>query len=192
MSRIAVIGGGPGGMMAAVAAVDKGHQVDLFDSNEKLGKKMYITGKGRCNLTNAVDICDYFDSIVDTAFTAQMENELDSVEAGDKQWREVLKEFYPDFEKKLERAENDIEKIVIEDEKSDVICDKCGATMVYKNGRFGRFLACPGYPECSFTKPLVIEMPGKCPKCGKPVEVAKPTSAEATKPAPASDKPPTA
>ena len=64
MSRIAVIGGGPGGMMAAVAAVEKGHQVDLFDSNEKLGKKLYITGKGRCNLTNAVDIGDYFDSIV--------------------------------------------------------------------------------------------------------------------------------
>ena len=63
MSRIAVIGGGPGGMMAAVAAVEKGHQVDLFDSNEKLGKKLYITGKGRCNLTNAVDIGDYFDSI---------------------------------------------------------------------------------------------------------------------------------
>ncbi|MEO1815377.1 MAG: NAD(P)/FAD-dependent oxidoreductase [Acetobacterium sp.] len=64
MSRIAVVGGGPGGMMAAVAAVEKGHQVDLFDSNEKLGKKLYITGKGRCNLTNAVDIGDYFDSIV--------------------------------------------------------------------------------------------------------------------------------
>ncbi len=64
MSRIAVIGGGPGGMMAAVAAAEKGHQVDLYDSNEKLGKKLYITGKGRCNLTNAVDIGDYFDSIV--------------------------------------------------------------------------------------------------------------------------------
>ena len=109
---------------------------------------------------------DYFDSIVDTAFTAQMENELDSVEAGDKQWRDVLKEFYPDFEKKLERAENDIEKIVIEDEKSDVICDKCGATMVYKNGRFGRFLACPSFPECRNTQPILTYIGVKCPDCG--------------------------
>ena len=132
-----------------------------YVSREK--KRLYPTELGR--MVTGLMI-DYFDSIVDTAFTAQMENELDSVEAGDKQWREVLKEFYPDFEKKLERAENDIEKIVIEDEKSDVICDKCGATMVYKNGRFGRFLACPSFPECRNTQPILTYIGVKCPDCG--------------------------
>ena len=132
-----------------------------YVSREK--KRLYPTELGR--MVTGLMI-DYFDSIVDTAFTAQMENELDSVEAGDKQWREVLKDFYPDFEKKLERAENDIEKIVIEDEKSDVICDKCGATMVYKNGRFGRFLACPSFPECRNTQPILTYIGVKCPDCG--------------------------
>ncbi len=132
-----------------------------YVSREK--KRLYPTELGR--MVTGLMI-DYFDSIVDTAFTAQMENELDSVEAGDKQWREVLKDFYPDFEKKLERAENDIEKIVIEDEKSDVICDKCGATMVYKNGRFGRFLACPSFPECRNTQPILTYIDVKCPDCG--------------------------
>ena len=132
-----------------------------YVSREK--KRLYPTELGR--MVTGLMI-DYFDSIVDTAFTAQMENELDSVEAGDKQWRDVLKEFYPDFEKKLERAENDIEKIVIEDEKSDVICDKCGATMVYKNGRFGRFLACPSFPECRNTQPILTYIGVKCPDCG--------------------------
>ncbi len=132
-----------------------------YVSREK--KRLYPTELGR--MVTGLMI-DYFDSIVDTAFTAQMENELDSVEAGDKQWRDVLKEFYPDFEKKLERAENDIEKIVIEDEKSDVICDKCGATMVYKNGRFGRFLACPNFPECRNTQPILTYIGVKCPDCG--------------------------
>ena len=131
-----------------------------YVSREK--KRLYPTELGR--MVTGLMI-DYFDSIVDTAFTAQMENELDSVEAGDKQWRDVLKEFYPDFEKKLERAENDIEKIVIEDEKSDVICDKCGATMVYKNGRFGRFLACPSFPECRNTQPILTYIGVKCPDC---------------------------
>ena len=132
-----------------------------YVSREK--KRLYPTELGR--MVTGLMI-DYFDSIVDTAFTAQMENELDSVEAGVKQWRDVLKEFYPDFEKKLERAENDIEKIVIEDEKSDVICDKCGATMVYKNGRFGRFLACPSFPECRNTQPILTYIGVKCPDCG--------------------------
>ena len=132
-----------------------------YVSREK--KRLYPTELGR--MVTGLMI-DYFDSIVDTAFTAQMENELDSVEAGDKQWRDVLKEFYPDFEKKLERAENDIEKIVIEDEKSDVICDKCGATMVYKNGRFGRFLACPSFPECRNTQPILTYIGVICPDCG--------------------------
>ena len=111
---------------------------------------------------------DRFSDIVDLKFTARMEEELDSVEKGDKQWKSVLEEFYGPFEKSLEDAEKalDNERIKIPDEETDEICDVCGRKMVIKSGRFGRFLACPGYPECTFTKPLVIEMPGKCPKCG--------------------------
>ncbi len=132
-----------------------------YVSREK--KRLYPTELGRMVTGLMVD---YFDQIVDTDFTAQMENELDSVEAGSKEWQKVLAEFYPDFEKKLERAEKDIEKIVIEDEKSDVICDKCGAVMVYKNGRFGRFLACPNFPECRNTQPILTYIGVKCPQCG--------------------------
>ncbi len=132
-----------------------------YVSREK--KRLYPTELGR--MVTGLMI-DYFDSIVDTDFTAQMENELDSVEAGEKRWQTVLEEFYPEFEKKLERAEKDIEKIVIEDEKSDVICDKCGATMVYKNGRFGRFLACPNFPACRNTQPILTYIGVKCPDCG--------------------------
>ncbi len=111
---------------------------------------------------------DKFTDIVDLKFTARMEDTLDDVEKGDKDWHEVLKEFYGGFEQSLENAETALEgeRIKVPDEVSDEVCDVCGRQMVVKSGRFGRFLACPGYPECSFTKPLVIEMPGKCPKCG--------------------------
>jgi len=109
-----------------------------------------------------------FGDIVDTEFTAKMEAELDSVEEGKRPWKSVLSDFYTGFEKELNDAEQalDGERIKIPDELSDELCDKCGKRMVVKSGRFGRFLACPGYPECDFTKPLVIEMPGRCPKCG--------------------------
>ena len=109
-----------------------------------------------------------FGDIVDLKFTARMENELDSVENGTKNWKSVLRDFYGPFEKSLESAEKALEgeRIKVPDEETDEVCDLCGRNMVIKSGRFGRFLACPGYPECSFTKPLVIEMPGKCPRCG--------------------------
>ncbi len=112
---------------------------------------------------------DRFSDIVDLKFTARMEEELDSVEKGQKDWRGLLQEFYGGFEQSLEDAEKalDGERIKVPDEVSDEVCDVCGRKMVVKTGRFGRFLACPGYPECSFTKPLVIEMPGRCPRCGK-------------------------
>ena len=111
---------------------------------------------------------DKFTDIVDPDFTAKMENELDSVEVGKENWKDVLAQFYGDFSRELAQAEQDLdgERIKIPAEESDEICDVCGRKMVIKSGRFGRFLACPGYPECTFTKPLVIEMPGKCPKCG--------------------------
>lgn len=109
-----------------------------------------------------------FSDIVDLHFTARMEEELDSVEKGNKPWKEVLSDFYGPFNKALEDAEKALEgeRIKIPAEETDEICEVCGRKMVIKSGRFGRFLACPGYPECTFTKPLVIEMPGKCPKCG--------------------------
>jgi len=109
-----------------------------------------------------------FPDIVDTDFTAQMEGKLDKVEAGEAQWKQVLGEFYSGFDAELKKAESELdgERIKVPDEESDEVCDLCGRKMVVKMGRFGRFLACPGWPECTFTKPLVVEMPGKCPKCG--------------------------
>ena len=111
---------------------------------------------------------DKFSDIVDPTFTAHMEESLDAVEAGKVYWRDVLAKFYSGFHAELEQAEKDLdgERIKIPVEETDEICELCGKKMVIKSGRFGRFLACPGWPECNFTKPLVIEMPGKCPKCG--------------------------
>ena len=111
---------------------------------------------------------DKFPDIVDTAFTAHMEEQLDEVETGKVDWKSLLTQFYDGFERELKQAEKDLdgERIKVPDEVSDEVCDLCGRQMVIKSGRFGRFLACPGYPECTFTKPIVVEMPGKCPKCG--------------------------
>ena len=113
-------------------------------------------------------MCDKFTSIVNTGFTADMERKLDDVEEGAKEWRDLLREFYAPFHSSLEQAEKDLEgvRLKVPDELSDEVCDVCGKQMVIKSGRFGRFLACPGYPDCTFTKPLVIAMPGRCPKCG--------------------------
>ena len=111
---------------------------------------------------------DKFTDVVDPAFTALMEQQLDEVEAGKVFWKDVLTSFYTGFSAQLAQAEQDLdgERIKIPAELSDEVCDVCGKQMVVKSGRFGRFLACPGYPECSFTKPIVVEMPGKCPLCG--------------------------
>ena len=109
-----------------------------------------------------------FPDIVDLKFTNHMEEELDDVESGKRYWKELIREFYKDFSTELEEAEKALDgvRIKVPDELSDEYCDVCGRQMVVKSGRFGRFLACPAYPECSFTKPLVIEMPGRCPACG--------------------------
>ena len=111
---------------------------------------------------------DKFQDIVDYAFTAQMEGELDKVEEGDVAWKQVLEEFYGGFSANLQKAEQELdgERIKVPDEVSEEICPQCGKNLVIKSGRFGRFLACPGWPECDFTMPLVVEMPGKCPTCG--------------------------
>jgi len=111
---------------------------------------------------------DKFSDIVDLEFTARMEGDLDSVEEGRVSWKSLLKEFYAGFDSAFQAAEKSLEgeRIKIPAELSDETCDKCGRQMVIKSGRFGRFLACPAYPECDFTKPIVVEMPGRCPKCG--------------------------
>ena len=111
---------------------------------------------------------DKFQDIVDPTFTAQMEEELDKVEEGSVDWKKVLSAFYDDFEAELHKAEQELdgERIKVPDEVSEEICPQCGRNLVIKSGRFGRFLACPGWPECDFPMPLVVEMPGKCPKCG--------------------------
>ena len=111
---------------------------------------------------------DKFKDIVDYAFTAQMEGELDKVEEGELAWKTVIADFYGDFSEELQKAEQELdgERIKVPDEVSEELCPQCGKNLVIKSGRFGRFLACPGWPDCDFTMPLVVEMPGKCPGCG--------------------------
>ncbi|WP_295586860.1 type I DNA topoisomerase [uncultured Oscillibacter sp.] len=131
----------------------------------KEGKYLHITNLGR--VVTAL-MKEKFRDIADLQFTAHMEQKLDSVEEGTTPWKDVLREFYGDFDRDLKQAEKDLEgtRIKVPDEVSEEICPECGRNLVVKSGRFGRFLACPGYPECSFTMPLVVEMPGRCPKCG--------------------------
>ena len=111
---------------------------------------------------------DRFQDIIDVAFTAHMEQQLDQVEEGTIPWKQVLADFYEGFHKDMEEAEEALKdtRLKVPDEESDEICEVCGRNMVIKNGRFGRFLACPGFPECKNTKPIVEHMPGRCPKCG--------------------------
>ena len=126
-------------------------------------KQLFPTELG-IMITNMME--EYFADIVDIAFTAGMEEQLDEVEEGKLDWHKVLSDFYGPFEKTLENAEAKIEKVEIKDEVSDVPCDKCGAMMVYKLGRYGRFLACPNFPDCRNTKAIQIEIDAPCPKCG--------------------------
>ncbi len=109
-----------------------------------------------------------FNDIIDVEFTANMENELDDVEAGKRRWKDVLAEFYKGFHQEMLDAEVALEgvRIKVPEEVTDEICEVCGKNMVVKIGRFGKFLACPGFPECTNTKPIVERMPGRCPKCG--------------------------
>ena len=109
---------------------------------------------------------DYFKQIVDVDFTADMERKLDYIEEGSEEWKEVVGEFFAPLKIAIDKAEKEISKVVIEDKVSDVPCDKCGRMMVIKRGRYGAFLACPGYPECHNAKPIVEELDVPCPKCG--------------------------
>ncbi len=112
---------------------------------------------------------EYFKEIVDVEFTAAMENKLDSVEEGEESWKKIVDDFFIPVKKSIDIAEKEIAKITIEDEVTDIECDKCGRKMVIKHGRFGDFLACPGYPDCKNTKPLAAELDVPCPKCGSKI-----------------------
>ena len=114
---------------------------------------------------------DRFNDIIDVEFTANMESRLDEIEEGKREWKSVLSEFYKDFSKEMEEAEQALEGVHLKvpEEETDEICELCGRNMVIKMGRFGKFLACPGYPECKNAKPLVEKMPGRCPKCGSTI-----------------------
>ncbi len=118
---------------------------------------------------------DQFPEIVDTEFTANMEHQLDTVEAGEADWVHTLDEFYKGFSETLKKAEETLsgERIKVPEEESDEVCDKCGRRMVIKSGRFGKFLACPGYPDCKNTKPLLDKTAGLCPKCGGAIVAKK-------------------
>ena len=135
---------------------------------ERDGKQLKPTGLGEVT-TKLME--DNFKKIVDVKFTAEMESELDEIELGKRDWRDTLKEFYDGFDESLKKAEINLEgkRVKVPDEKTDQVCEICGKPMVIKLGRYGKFLACSGFPECTNTKRLVTETPGKCPYCGKRV-----------------------
>ena len=115
----------------------------------------------------------YFPDIVDIDFTANMEKRLDDVEMGKEEWKQIIRDFYPDFKKSVENAAEMLEKIEIKDEETDIVCEKCGRNMVIKYGRYGKFLACPGFPECQNAKPYFEEAGVNCPECGGKVLIKK-------------------
>ena len=131
----------------------------------KKEKRLYPTPLG--NVVTDLMI-ERFNDVIDVEFTANMEHRLDEVEEGKTEWKSVLRDFYKGFHEEMLAAETALEgkRIKVPEEETDEVCELCGRKMVIKSGRFGRFLACPGFPECKNTKPLVERMPGRCPKCG--------------------------
>ena len=136
----------------------------------KEGKNLYMTELGE--VVNHI-MLQSFPSIVDVNFTANMEGLLDMVEEGKVQWKEVIRNFYPDLDEAVKIAEKELESVEIEDEVTDVICEECGRNMVIKYGPHGKFLACPGFPECRNTKPYLEKIGVPCPKCGSEVVIRK-------------------
>jgi len=132
-----------------------------YVSREK--KRLFPTELGKIT-TDLME--EYFKSIVDTDFTAELEEKLDLVEDGSLCWKDVLKDFFPPFMKTLEIAEKEIEKIEVQNPVSDIPCENCGSLLVYKKGRYGEFLACPRFPDCRFTKQIVHYVQAPCPQCG--------------------------
>ena len=136
----------------------------------KENKNLYISELG--NAVNNI-MMTAFPTIVDVKFTANMESLLDGVAEGTVEWKEIIRNFYPDLKIAIDEAEKELEHVKIEDEVTDVICDKCGRNMVIKYGPHGKFLGCPGFPECHNTKPYLEKIGVACPKCGKDVILKK-------------------
>ena len=137
---------------------------------EKQQKQLVPTELGK--IVNKL-LVENFTDIVNVEFTADIESQFDNIAEGKEEWKQMIRDFYGPFKKELDEAEKNLEHIEIKDEVSDVKCDKCGRMMVYKYGRFGKFLACPGYPECKNTKAIVETINVPCPKCGGEVQVRK-------------------
>ena len=137
---------------------------------EKEKKQLKPTELGR--VVNKL-LIDSFPDVINVEFTAKIEEDFDEVAEGKQKWKNIIKDFYKPFEVTLEKVEKELEHVKLEDEVSDVKCDKCGRMMVYKYGRFGKFLACPGYPECKNAKPIVETIDVPCPVCGAKVQIRK-------------------
>ncbi|OKZ75681.1 MAG: DNA topoisomerase I [Clostridium sp. 26_22] len=137
---------------------------------QKKQKQLVPTELGK--IVNKI-LTENFTDVINVEFTAKIENEFDEIAEGKEQWKQMIREFYGPFEKELEKVEKELEHVELVDEVSDVPCDKCGRMMVYKYGKYGKFLACPGYPECKNTKPIVETIDVPCPKCGAVVQIRK-------------------
>lgn len=137
---------------------------------EKDRKQLAPTELGK--IVNSL-LMQNFGDVINVDFTANIENQFDNVADGKEEWKQIIRDFYAPFEETIKKVEKELEHVKLEDEVSDVPCDKCGRMMVYKYGRYGKFLACPGYPECKNAKPIVEMIEEKCPKCGGNVLVKK-------------------
>ena len=136
----------------------------------KENKNLYMTELGE--VVNSI-MKEAFPSIVDVSFTANMESLLDSIGEGTINWKTVVENFYPDLDEAVKEAEKNLEKVTIEDEVTDVVCEECGRNMVVKYGPHGKFLACPGFPDCRNTKPYLEKIGIACPQCGKDIVIRK-------------------
>ena len=137
---------------------------------EKEQKQLVPTELGR--IVNKL-LIENFTDVINVEFTAQIESEFDEIAEGNEPWKKMIREFYGPFEKEVQKVEKELEHVELVDEVSDVPCEKCGRMMVYKYGRYGKFLACPGYPECKNAKPIIETIEEPCPKCGGTVQIRK-------------------
>lgn len=142
-------------------------QRGYVDKDKKTLKPTYLGG-----IVNGV-MREYFEDIVDIEFTAEMEEKLDEIEENNINWKTVVEEFYNPLAQMVEFAEGEMEKITIREQETDIICEKCGRNMVIKHGKYGKFLACPGFPECKNTKPFVEKIGALCPMCGEEIVVRR-------------------
>ena len=137
---------------------------------EKEQKQLVPTELGK--IVNKL-LVENFPDVINVEFTAKIEEQFDEIAEGKEEWKKVIREFYEPFKVTLDKVEKELEHVKLEDEVSDVVCDKCGRMMVYKYGRYGKFLACPGYPECKNAKPIVETIDVPCPVCGAKVQIRK-------------------